>query len=133
MTRQPLLVIESALELRVLLSAIVQAKLRPIYPDTDLVGSPFIVAVVERAVAAMETLENNSGDPIRIENMRTWRSLDENPIIQQAVRDRIAELPSHVWHRWSSEERLAVVKQVISPFLASEQLLTELLNAGPEV
>jgi hypothetical protein len=66
-----------------------------------------------------------------LSNLEAWEKAEENPLLVAAARERIKECPRNVWLRWSKEERLHFVRQILSPLQAEQSLLEELLNAMP--
>jgi len=131
MNTSPLFSVRDCDELNALVRALIQAKFRPAVPDTDLPASRFIVAMIERAVDAQKNAAQASGNTTMVANLETWRRAEENPLYVSASLERLKECPTNVWLRWSKEERLHYVRQVLSPLRADEPLLEQLLNSMP--
>jgi len=131
MNTPPLFSILDSDELNALVRALLQAKFRPAVPDTDLPASRFVVAMIERALEAQKNFALASGNTTMVANFETWQRAEENPLYVSAARERLKECPADVWLRWSNEERLHYVQQVLSPLRAEQLLLEELLNSMP--
>jgi len=127
MSTSPLFAVHDPNELNALLRVFIQAKFRPAIPDTDIPASPFVVAMVERILQSQKNLALAESNQKLLANLAQWQQVAENPFLLSAVRERIRECPTAVWERWSREERLNYVQQILSPFTAEEALLEELL------
>lgn len=131
MNTPPLFAVLDSHELNALLRVLVQAKFRPEIPDTDIPGSRYVVAMIERVVEAQKDVAIASGNQTMLSNLDAWKKAEDNPLLVAAARERIKECPRNVWLRWSKEERLHFVRQILSPLRAEQPLLEELLNAMP--
>ena len=131
MNTPPLFSVLDSDELNALVRALLQAKFRPSLPDTDLSASSFVVAMIERALEAQREVALASGNTTMLANLETWQKAEENPLYLSAARERLKECPANVWLRWSNEERLCYVRQVLSPLHAEQPVLEELLNSMP--
>lgn len=131
MNTPPLFSVLDSDELNALVRALLQAKFRPCVPDTDLSASRLVVAMVERALEAQKGVALASGNTTMIANFETWQRAEENPLYVSSARERLKECPANVWLRWSNEERLHYVRQVLSPLQAEQALLEERLNSMP--
>jgi hypothetical protein len=131
MNTPPLFSVVDSNELNALFRALLEAKFRPAIPDTDLPGSPYVVALIERVLEAQKKVAAASGNQAMLSNLETWQKAEENPLYVAAAKERIKECPQNVWLRWSKEERLRFVQQILSPLRAEQPLLEELLNAMP--
>ena len=132
MSTSPLFSVHDSYELNALFRALLEAKFRPEIPDTDLPGSRFVVAMIERAFEAQRNIALASGNQIMLANLDAWQRAEENPLYVAAARERLKECPTNVWLRWSKEERLSFVRQILSPFRAEQPLLEELSRVMPE-
>ncbi len=131
MNAPPLFSVLDSHELNALFRALLEAKFRPEIPDTDLPGSHFVVAMIERVFEAQRNVALTSGNPTTLANLDTWQTAEENPIYVAAARERLKECPTNVWLRWSREERLSFVRQILSPLRAEQPLLEDLLSVMP--
>lgn len=127
MSTSPLFAVHDPNELNALLRVFIEAKFRPSIPDTDIPASRFVVAMVERILQSQKNLALAEGNQEALANLSQWQKAEENPLLLSAVRERIRECPSGVWERWSREERLNYIQQILSPFTAEQALLEELL------
>lgn len=131
MSTPPLFSVLDSYELNALFRALLEAKFRPEIPDTDLPGSRFVVAMIERVFEAQRNIALASGNPTMLANLDTWQKAEENPLYVAAARERLKECPTNVWLRWSREERLSFVRQILSPLRAEQPLLEDLLSVMP--
>lgn len=131
MDTPPLFSVLDSNELGALFRALLQAKFRPTIPDNDLSGSPYVVAMIERVLEAERKVATASGNQTMLANIDTWQRAEENPLYVAAARERLKECPKNVWLRWSREERLRFIRQILSPLRAEQPLLEELLNGMP--
>lgn len=131
MNSSPLFSVDDPNELNALFRALIYAKFQAPIPARELSGSPFIVAMIERAFEAVRATAADSGNEAILANYATWQRAEANPLLVAAVREGIRECPRHVWVRWSHEERICFVQQLLSPLRAEEPLITELLNEMP--
>lgn len=133
MNSSPLFSVLDSDELNALFKALIEAKFRPHIPNRDLSGSRFVVAMIERVFEAQRNIAVASGNPTMLSNLDTWQRAEENPSLVATVRERIKECPKYVWLRWSRDERIHFVQQLLSPLCAEQPLLEELLNEMPVV
>ena len=131
MSTPPLFSVLDSDELNALFRALLEAKFRREIPDTDLPSSRFVVAMIERVFEAQRNVALASGNPTMLANLDTWQKAEENPLYVAAARERLKECPASVWLRWSREERLRFVRQILSPLRAEQPLLEDLLSVMP--
>lgn len=131
MSKPPLFSVVDADELNALFRALLEAKFRPEIPDTDLPGSCLVVAMIERVFEAQRNVAQASGNSTMLANLDTWQKAEQNPLYVAAARERLKECPTNVWLRWSREERLFFVRQILSPLRAEQPLLEELVSVMP--
>ncbi|MES2511963.1 MAG: hypothetical protein V4625_18710 [Pseudomonadota bacterium] len=131
MNASPLFSVDHEFELNALFRVLVEAKFRPSIPDTDIPSSKFVIAMIERVFEAQMEVALANGDQLRVSSLAKWQAAEENPVLVADARSRLRECPLLVWERWSKEQRLAHIRNVLSPLRAKDALLEELLGEMP--
>ena len=113
--------IEDKWELLAMYRALMAAKFSPESPR-ELPGSPFLAAVCERTVAALQEHGIGSQSP---SSWAEWLQAERFPEQLAFVRQLLAECRK--WPEWSLAQRQEYVRLLLSPFRASADTIAELL------
>lgn len=111
------MVVDDRHELLALHRALLEAKFVRDPEDRDVAGSPLVAAIASRVVEELAAT-----DPAWDE----WRQAEKHPARVDVVKRRLREIGGK-WQAWSHQEREAYVAILLSPLVASEALLKELL------
>jgi hypothetical protein len=115
----PPLVIGEGHELMALHRALFEAKFAERPNDRDIAGSPFVASIANRVVDMLAAT-----DP----GWNEWREARKHERCLSVVRTRIAECAP--WMDWSSDKRREYASALLSPLVADEALMSELICDG---
>ena len=110
-------------ELIALHRALFEAKLGNDPIDTDIPGSPILITLHERIIEALI-----DGVPPKRKHWDEWRVAERHPQRLEIVRDRVCGA-SH-WKSLSAEERRQLVERFLSPLIATDQSVQEIVEFG---
>ena len=120
-----LFTVEDEFELLALHRALYCAKFDEDSSAPELSASPFVAAMAERVVTALQQLHSQGGGP---GDWAEWRRAEVHPAEMNLVHRRIAECT--VWSSWSLPQRREYVRLLLSPLIATDGTTSELLLHG---
>ena len=122
-------VVTDEAELRVLLKALIEAKFHPAPECREIQGSPYVASLCERVVEAIAGCEESKGKFGNAERTRAWYREGRNESVLRAVRRQIAEhANTKLWLEWPTEKRADFVRVLLSPYVADDGLVNELIE-----
>ena len=126
-------VVTDEAELRALIKALIEAKFHPAPECPEVQGSPSVARLCERAVEAIAQCEESKGKSGNADRTRAWFRDVRNNLVLTAVRRQIAEhADSKLWIEWPAEKRAEFVRMLLSPYVADDDLVNELIEGRGE-
>jgi hypothetical protein len=125
----PLFTVEDESELLALWRLVAEAKFAEHPDDKDLWGSPLVNALSKRLGEALREAARKSPTPGETERHDAWVESLRNNVVLAVVKQRLKEdAQSAQWRAFTFVEKAGYVRDCISPFLADDVLVKELIE-----
>lgn len=121
-----MITIKDRWELLALHRALFEAKLHSAPEDKDIVGSPVLARLAERVVDELIATETRDGDLDSKKRWEKWRKISEHPRRLDYVRAALQAQKN--WTSYDEESRRTFLVDALSPLVAEEYELQQLLN-----
>ena len=115
-------------ELLALHRALMEAKFAEDPNDQDIQGSPLIANLANRVVETLIEVEKRRGMSQTDERWMNWRIATKNRREWRVTEEYIRR--TSAWQRWTEKEKRTYVKDILSPLIIKDELLSELLEMG---
>lgn len=96
--------------------------------NVDVIGSRFVAQFAHRVLDALIELEEKQGNVERVNQWKTWRTIDESRSEWGLLQHRIRSV--HHWEQISEENRRGYINDVASPFILSSEQVELFLQYG---
>lgn len=127
--RVPLFVVDDPIELLALWRLVAEAKFAGNPDDRDLWGSPIVNALSKRLGEALRESARRSATTGEVERHDAWVQSLRNNVVLPIVKQRLkSDATSEMWLKFCPEDKAKYVRECVSPFIADDQLVAELVR-----
>ena len=120
---------ENEWELKALHRIMFEAKYNNSANDYDVQGSPFAKSLCDKVFALI--LENSNDS--EVESWNEWRQLEGHMHRLANLKNRLEEIHESNWLPLSDERKIEYIHNLVSPLVAGEDLIQELVNHANKV
>ena len=120
--------VSDPMELLALHRALMEAKFHPNPEHREIQGSPFVARIAERVVDALIQYEISERNKTAGDSWISWRDATKHDLCLNVVRQRLAETSRIIWDNMTSDARRAYVRDLLSPLIAGDDLIGNLID-----
>ena len=107
--------------------AVMEAKFSELPNDTVLIGSRLLAETSNQIVDTLSQWEIARGRPEKYEQWEKWRAIDESRREWNIAVQHVKGL-GNIWDSWSTLEKEAYIRIIISPFEVDNLLIQKFLE-----
>ena len=120
---------DSEWELKALHRVLFEAKYNNSPNDYDVQGSPFSKSLCDKVFALI--IQNSNEN--EIVNLNQWRQLESHLERLDNLKIRLSNIHSSNWLPLSTEDRIEYIHNLVSPLVAGDNLVQELVDFANNV